>query len=111
MAPDETKRAYRKDMLLASALVAAGLSISGLSLAQIATRNPQVAQATPPLQPSPAPANQDKQPAGARPGEDRPTTPSPQPARLDAQAQKSNATPALLLAPAEKSAPPIPEKE
>ena len=34
-------------MLLASALVAAGLAISGLSLMQIAARNPQTAQATP----------------------------------------------------------------
>jgi hypothetical protein len=47
MSPDETKRADRRDMLPASALVAAGLAISGLSLMQIAARNPQMAQATP----------------------------------------------------------------
>ena len=111
MVPDETKRAYRKDMLLASALVAAGLAISGLSLAQIATRNPQVAQATPPLQSSPAPADQDKPPAESKPGGDRPTTLAPEPARPDAQAQKAGATPALPPAPAEKTAAPIPDKK
>ena len=98
-------------MLLASALVAAGLAISGFSLAQIATRNPQVAQATPPLQSSPAPADQDKPPAESKPGGDRPTTPAPEPARPDAQAQKAGATPALPPAPAEKTAPPIPDKK
>jgi hypothetical protein len=111
MAPDGTKRAYRKDMLLASALVAAGLAISGLSLAQIAARNPQMAQATPPLQSSPAPADRDKPPAESKPGGERPTTPAPEPARPDAQAQKAGATPALPPAPAETTAPPIPDKK
>src|SRR5258705_10301419 len=111
MAPDETKRAYRKDMLLASALVAAGLSIFRLSLAQIATRKPQAAQATPPLQSSPAPADQDKPPAESKPRGDRPTTPAPEPARPDAQAPKAGATPALPPAPAEKTAAPIPDKK
>ena len=71
MSPDDRKRAYRKDMLLASAMVAAGLTIFGLSLAQLA-RNPQavpqVAQATQPLQPSPTPAPQDNAPAQSKPG-------------------------------------------
>jgi hypothetical protein len=98
-------------MLLASVLVAAGLTISGLSLAQIAARNPQVAQATPPLQSSPAPADQDKLPAESKPGGERPTTPAPEPARPDAQAQKAGATPALPPAPAEKTAAPIPDKK
>ena len=80
-------------MLLASALVAAGLAVSGVSLMQIAARNPQMAQATPPLQSSPPPADQDKPPAESKPGGERPTTP------------------ALPPAPAEKTAPPIPEKK
>ena len=36
MSPDDSKRSYRNDLLLASAMVAAGLVVSGLSLAQIA---------------------------------------------------------------------------
>jgi len=101
------------DMLLASALVAAGLAISGLSLMQIAARNPQMAQATQPLQSSPpAPAaDQDKPPAESKPGGERPTTPAPEPARPDAQAQKAGATPALPPAPAEKTTAPIPDKK
>jgi hypothetical protein len=113
MSPDDRKRAYRRDMLLASAMVAAGLTIFGLSLAQLA-RNPQaapqVAQATQPLQPSPTPAPQDNAPAQSKPGGDRPTTPAPEPARPDAEAQKTGATPVLPPAPAEKTAPPIKEK-
>ena len=98
-------------MLLASALVAAGLAVSGLSLMQIAGRNPQMAQATPPLQSSPPPADQDKPPAESKPGGERPTTPAPEPARPDAEAQKAGARPALPPAPAEKTAPPIPDKK
>src|SRR6266851_5774961 len=109
MSPDRTKRAYRMDMLLASALVAAGLAISGLSLMQIAARNPQMAQATQPLQSSP-PAAEDKPPAESKPGGERPTTPAPEPARPDTQAQKAGATPVLPPAPAEKTAPPIKER-
>jgi len=111
MSPDGTKHAYWKDMLLASALVAAGFALSGLSLMQIAARNPQMAQATPPLQSSPAPADQDKPPAEPKPGGERPTTPAPEPARPDGQAQKAGAQPALPPAPAEKTAAPIPDKK
>jgi hypothetical protein len=112
MSPDDGKRAYRKDMLLASAMVAAGLAIAGLSLAEIKARNPQIAQATQPLQspPTPAPDAQDKAPAEAKPGGERPTTPAPEPARPDTQTQKSGATQALPPAPAEKTAPPIKER-
>ncbi len=97
-------------MLLASALVAAGLAVSGLSLMQIAARNPQMAQATQPLQSSP-PAAEDKPPAESKPGGERPSTPAPEPARPDTQAQKAGATPALPSAPAEKTAAPIPDKK
>jgi hypothetical protein len=96
-------------MLLAGAMVAAGLALSGLSLAQIKASHPQVAQATQPLQASP-PSEQDKAPAESKPGGERPTTPAPEPAHPDVQAQKEGAKPALPSAPAEKMAPPIKQK-
>lgn len=109
MSPDDRKRAYRKDLLLASAMVAAGLAMFGLSVAQLAARNPQVAQATQPLQSSP-PATEGKAPAESKPGGDRPTTPAPEPARPDTEAQKAGATPVLPPAPAEKTAAPIKDR-
>jgi hypothetical protein len=110
MLPDDRKRAYRKDLLLASVLVTAGLVISGVSLTKLSARDPQqMAQATQPLQSSP-PDVQDNKPAESKPGGDRPTTPAPEPARPDAQAQKAGAQPALPPAPAEKIAPPIQQK-
>jgi hypothetical protein len=110
MSADDRKRAYRKDLLLASVLVTAGLVISGLSLTKLSARDPQqMAQATQPLQSSP-PDVQDNKPAESKPGGDRPTTPAPEPARPDAQAQKAGAQPALPPAPAEKIAPPIQTK-
>jgi hypothetical protein len=99
------------DMLLASAMVAAGLAIACLSMAEIKARNPQMAQATQPLQSSPAaPDAQNKAPAESKPGGERPTTPAPEPARPDTEAQKSGATSALPPAPAEKTGPPIKER-
>jgi hypothetical protein len=109
MSPDDRKRAYRKDLLLASAMMAAGLALSAVSLTEIAARNPQMAQATQPLQASP-PAAPNAAPAESKPGGERPTTPAPEPARPDTQAQKEGATPALPPAPAEKTAPPIKER-
>jgi hypothetical protein len=110
MSPDERKRAYRKDLLLASLLVTTGLVISGLSLTVLMTRDPpQLVQATQPLQSSP-PEIQDNKPAESKPGGDRPTTPAPEPARPDAQTQNPGARPVLPIAPAEKFAPPINEK-
>jgi hypothetical protein len=108
MSADERERAYRKDMLLASVLVAAGLALCGLSVVELVSRNPQLAQATQPLQSSPTPEN--SAPAESKPGGARPTTPAPEPARPDTQAQQSGATPALPPAPAEKTAPPIKDK-
>ena len=53
MSPEDKKRNYWKDLLLASMLVATGIVISTLSLNEMA-RNPQVlAQATQPLQSTP----------------------------------------------------------
>jgi hypothetical protein len=109
MSLDDRKRTLKKDLLLASVMVAAGLAVSGLALMQISTRNPQMAQATQPLQPLP-PSAQDHAPAESKPGGERPTTPAPEPARPDAQAQKAGATPALPPAPAEKTASPIKER-
>jgi hypothetical protein len=110
MSADDRKRAYRKDLLLASVLVTAGLVISGLSLTKLSARDPQqMAQATQPLQSSP-PDVQDNKPAESKPGGDRPTTPAPEPARPNAQAQKAGAQPVLPPAPAEKIAPPIQTK-
>jgi len=92
--------------LLAAVLIVAGLVMSGLSLAEIKARDArQLAQATPPLQGSP-PADSSA-PAEAKPGGTRPTTPAPEPARPDVEAQKDGAKAALPPAPAEKIAPPI----
>jgi hypothetical protein len=111
MAADDSKRAYRKDLLLASALVTAGLVMSGMSLIVLIEHHPQeMAQATQPLQSSPSPAPQESAPAESKPGGDRPTTPAPEPARPDPQAQKAGAKAVLPQAPAEKIGPPIQQK-
>jgi hypothetical protein len=110
MSPDDGKSAYRRDLMLAAVLVAGGLVISGASLIQLNRDDRQLAQATQPLQSSPTRSPQDSPPAESKPGGERPTTPAPEPARPDTQAQKSGAEPALPPAPAEKTAPPIKEK-
>lgn len=103
------KPTLKRDVLIACSLFAAGVIVSGLSLAQIrAESRMQTAQATPPLQGTPS-DDQNKTPAEAKPGGDRPTTPAPEPARPDPQTQGA-AKPALPAAPAEKIAPPIKEK-
>jgi hypothetical protein len=107
MTPDTRKRADRKDLLLASVMVVAGLAISGLALGSLAVDGQtRMAQATPPLQGTPS-TTQGQAPAEAKPGGERPTTPAPEPARPDAEGQKNGATPALPAAPAEKTAAPI----
>jgi hypothetical protein len=108
MSLDDKKRAFKRDMLIASALLVAGFGVSILSVAQLKARDPQVAQATQPLQSSPSTPN--NAPAESKPGGERPTTPAPEPARPDAQAQREGATPSLPPAPAEKTAPPIQQK-
>ena len=107
MIPDRRKRAYKMDMLLAVALVTAGLTMSGVSLVRLSAENTAVAQATPPLQSTPGAENKSSAPTttGTRPNEI-----PPQPARPDAEAQKAGATPALPPAPAEKTAAPIQQK-
>jgi hypothetical protein len=111
MPPDDRQRAYTRDILLASALIAVGLVISGFSVVQLVAHNQQqIAQATQPLQSSPTPAPQASPPAESKPGGERPTTPAPEPAHPDVQAQKDGAKPALPPAPAEKMAPPMQQK-
>src|SRR5450631_4926449 len=110
MSSDDRKRAYRMDLLVASAMVAAGLAVSGASLVRLNAETTQMAQATPPLQSTPGAEAKPSTPpepttTGARPNEI-----PPQPARPDAEAQKAGAAPALPPAPAEKTAAPIPQK-
>jgi hypothetical protein len=123
MIPDDRKR-YRKELLFASTIVATGLVMSGLSLTAFSARNapsvPQIsaqggttgdlAQATHPLQSSPPAPGENTAPAESKPGGERPTTPAPQPARPDTQAQKEGAPAVLPPAPAEKTAAPIEPK-
>ena len=109
----QDKRRLQRDLLIAGLLFAAGVVVSGLSLAQIRAENRlHTAQATPPLQGTPAPDDRNKTPAESKPGGERPTTPAPQPARPGPQTQGAAgaAKPALPPAPAEKIAPPIKEK-
>ena len=107
MPADDGKSIYRMKLLLASALVAVGLVICGLSLAQLRTSNPQLAQAT---QPAPGAETKPSAPAEPTTTGTRPTTPAPEPARPDTDAQKAGAQPALPPAPAEKTAPPIKDR-
>ena len=106
MPPDnDSKRDYRRDMLVAAALFAAGLAISAASLTQLSARSPQqLAQATPPLQSTPGSETKPSAPA-----EPQTVSPPPRP-RPDADAQKAGAQPALPPAPAEKVAPPIKDR-
>ncbi|MDA9473500.1 MULTISPECIES: hypothetical protein [Bradyrhizobium] len=104
------KRRLKLDLVIACSLFAAGVVISGISIAQIrAESRLQLAQATPPLQGTPS-DEQSKVPAEAKPGGDRPTTPAPEPARPEPQTQGAATKPALPPAPAEKIAPPIEKK-
>jgi hypothetical protein len=113
----EIRKHIRRDLWLATMLVAAGLVTIGLSLAELRAQNRlQMAQATgtpgQPLQATPSPTSSPTNtPAESTPGGARPTTPAPEPARPNAEAQKEGAKPALPPAPAEKMAPPIPDKK
>jgi len=102
------KRRARIDLLLAGALVVGGLSLSGVSIAKLA-RDPglQMAQATPPLQSTPGAESKPSAPKEPITTGTRPAEVKPEPARPDADAQNTGATPALPPAPAEKSAPSI----
>ena len=103
-------RKLRADLLIASAMLAAGLLLCGFSVVTTTRANVHLAQATPPLQGSPSTTTNDT-PAESKPGGTRPTTPAPEPARPDAQAQKEGAKAALPPAPPEKIAPPMQQKQ
>jgi hypothetical protein len=108
--PGQNKRNLKLDLTIAGSLFAAGVVISVMSLAQIrAESRTELAQVTQPLQGTPS-TDQDKTPAEAKPGGERPTTPAPQPARPDPQTQGAATKPALPPAPAEKIAPPLEKK-
>lgn len=110
MTPVEKRRASRADLLLSALLIAGGLALSGISLMQLASRGEiHLAQATQqPSETTPSvPAGKSDGPADSKPGGTRPTTPPPEPARPDADAQKAGAKPALPPAPAEKMGEPI----
>ena len=109
MALEDSRRAYLREFLLAAVMVVVGLLMCALALVQLSSRDHVMAQATQPLQSSPSPS-QENAPAPSKPGGQRPTTPAPEPARPDPQAQKEGAKAALPPAPAEKMAPPIKEK-
>jgi hypothetical protein len=98
-------------MLMASALIALGLLISALSLAKIGAPDAQrFAQATQPLQSTPGAETKPSAPAEPVTTGTRPSDVAPEPARPDAEAQKAGAQPALPPAPAEKVAPPMPQR-
>jgi hypothetical protein len=104
-------RKRRVDFFIASAMLASGLMLTGYSMVSVAsTTRVHLAQATPPVQSEPAPADNDK-PAESKPGGTRPTTPAPEPARPDTQARQEGAKAALPPAPAEKMSPPIQSKQ
>jgi len=112
MTSNDMKQAGRRDFVLAVSMIAGGLSVAGLALMQLASRNElQFAQAVQQTAPPPAvPKNSKVAPAESKPGGARPTTPAPEPARPDDDAQKAGAMPALPPAPAEQSGPPIDAK-
>ena len=112
MSSDDRKRAFKRDMLFASAMVAVGLVVSAVSVAQIKLGDPnaQMAQATQPLQSTPGAETKPSAPAEPVTTGARPTGTPPEPARPDAEAQKAGAAPALPPAPAEKTAAPIQPK-
>jgi hypothetical protein len=110
MTPNQNKRAFRTDLLLAGVMVVAGLVVSGVSLARLAKSDLQMVQATQPLQSTPGAENKPSAPTEPVTTGARPNQIPPQPAQPDAEAQKAGATPVLPPAPAEKTAEPIREK-
>lgn len=112
MASDSRKRGYRNGLLFAGAIIAFGVAVPGISAAQRANSDPQLAQATPPLRSTPGAETKPSAPAEpTTTGTDsRPSSVLPQPALPDAETQKQGVAPALPPAPAEKIAPPIQQR-
>ncbi len=102
----ERRRVDRRDFVIATLVIALGLTVTGVSLLQLTSqREPQ--QFAQVRKDQSGQGDGTNAPAESKPGGVRPTTPPPQPARPDADAQNKGAKPALPPAPAEKSAPPI----
>ena len=111
MPADDRQREYRREMLLASVLIAAGLAVSVLALTALNARDPlHIAQATQPTQSTPGAETKPTAPPALATTGQRPSDIPPQPARPDPDAQRAGAQPALPPAPAEKVAPPIRER-
>ena len=111
MPADDRQREYRREMLVASLLIVAGMAVSALALTLLTARDPlHIAQATPPTQSTPGAETKPSAPSEPATTGQRPSDIPPQPARPDPDAQKAGAQPALAPAPAEKVAPPIREK-
>ena len=110
MRQNQKAQAFKVDLLLAGAMVVAGLAVSGVSLARLANADLHVAQATPPLQSTPGAESKPSAPAEPATTGTRPNAVKPEPARPDEEAQKAGAKPALPPAPAEKTAEPIPQR-
>ncbi len=113
----ESKRAAWSDFILAAAMIVGGFVIIYVSMLHLSQHrqdtsgiwtNRKMAQTTQPSQDAPSIApGKDNGPAESKPGGTRPTTPAPEPARPDADAQKAGAVPALPAAPAEKIGEPV----
>ena len=110
MTPDRKRSVLRLDYALVGIMVLMLVTVAAVFAEQLSKTNQQLAQATSPqtepTTPS-VPAGKDKGPAESKPGGTRPTTPPPEPARPDPDAQKQGAKPALPPAPAEKMGDPI----
>lgn len=106
----KSKNTAAGDIAFGVAVAAAGLIIAGVSFMHLGTKPHVLAQATQTPSTQTAPADAPKA-APAEPGGTRPTTPAPEPARPDADAQKAGAKPALPPAPAEKMGEPVPERK
>jgi len=102
-ADNEWKHATKGEWLAGTVLIVVGMAISALAVGEIRRSEPQQRLAQVQI----APPEKKDAPAESTPGGTRPTTPAPEPARPDADAQKAGAQPALPPAPAEKTAPPI----
>lgn len=105
-----TQRTAAGDIAFGLTVAAAGLVIAAVSFVHLGDKPHVLAQATQTAPAQTAPADPPKA-APAEPGGTRPTTPAPEPARPDADAQKAGATPALPPAPAEKMGDPVPERK
>jgi len=113
MMKPNNERGLKLDLVLAGLLIAAGVTLSGLSLTQLDSQTGRVwlAQATP-QPPSSTPGAETKPTAPDQPKDTgaRPHDIPPQPARPDADAVQSGAKPALPPAPPEKVGEPIKPK-